>query len=223
MNEDVNQTIGYSPPHPNPDANAVTVDDTTEISIKKYVRLLMDYNVKVNLMSRKMTPEGLNQLLNETFLLNNYISKNSDTIVDAGSGNGILGIPLAVINKNKNKKIILVEPKKKKMNFLLEVKNQLHLSNVEIVGISIDEYVKMKKREKKQISLVARGFPDLRVFCFYVKKGMIEEAILITSENKIKKNKIYLESVKQKTYNVPLRDYLKILKMEKTTREEYEE
>jgi len=221
VNEGVNQTIEYSPPHPNLDAMAVTVDGTTEILIKKYARLLMDYNVKVNLMSRKMTPGGLNQLLNETFLLNNYISKSSDTIVDAGSGNGILGIPLAVINKNK--KIILVEPKKKKMDFLLEVKNQLHLSNVEIVGTSINEYVKMKKREKKQISVVARGFPDLRVFCFYVKRGMIKEALLITSENKIKKNKIYLESVKQKTYNVPLRDYLKILKMEKTAREEYEE
>jgi 16S rRNA (guanine(527)-N(7))-methyltransferase RsmG len=211
------------------DAAAVTVDDTIEISMKKYVQLLMDYNVNVNLMSRKMTPERLNQLLNETLLLNRYISKNSDTIIDAGSGNGILGIPLAIINKNKNKnknkKIILVEPKKKKMNFLQEVKNQLHLFNVEIVGISIDEYMKkkVKKGEKKQISVVARGFPDLRVFCYYVKKGMVEEAILMTSEEKIKKNKIYLESIKQKTYNVPLRDHLKILKMEKATYEEYEE
>ncbi len=211
------------------DAAAITVDDTIEISIKKYVQLLMDYNVNVNLMSRKMTPEGLNQLLNETLLLNHYISKNSDTIIDAGSGNGILGIPLAIINKNKNKnknkKIILVEPKKKKMNFLREVKNQLHLSNVEIVGISIDEYMKkkVKKGEKKQISVVTRGFPDLRVFCYYVKRGMVEEAIVMTSEEKIKKNKIYLESIKQKTYNVPLRDHLKILKMEKTTYEEYEE
>lgn len=216
VNEGANQTIGYSPPHPDSGANI-------EITIKEYVRRLVDYNKKVNLMSRKMTPDGFNQLLNETFLLNDYISKNSDTIVDAGSGSGILGIPIAVINKNK--KIILVEPKNKKMNFLLEVKNKLHLSHVEIVGVGIDEYVKKIKKEgeKKQISVVARGFPDIRVFCFYVKRGLIEEALLITSENKIKKNKIHLESVKQKTYNVPLRDYLKILKMEKTARVEYEE
>ena|GEM_PF-1066646 len=220
VNEGTNRIMRDSPLHPDAGANI-------EITIKEYVRRLLDYNKNVNLMSRKMTPGGFIQLLNETFLLNDYISGKSDTIVDAGSGSGILGIPIAVINKNKNKnkKIILVEPKKKKMNFLLEIKNQLQLSNVEIVGVGIDEYVKKIKKEgeKKQISMVARGFPDIRVFCFYVKRGMIEEALLITSENKIKKNKIYLESVKQKTYNVPLRDYLKILKMEKTARAEYEE
>ncbi len=214
MNESVNQNFGYF--LPNPDAAAV--DDITEISIKKYVRLLMDYNVKVNLISRKMTSEGLDQLLKETILLNNHISENIDTVVDAGSGSGILGIPIAVFNKNK--KIVLVEPKKKKINFLVEVKNQMDLSNVEIYGAGIKEYLKKKNMEKKSISLVARGFPDISVFCNYVKRGMIEEVLLITSENKIKKNKIYLENVKKKTYNVPLRNYLKILKMEKTAREE---
>lgn len=219
MNEGVNQNFGYF--LPNPDAAAAAdVDDTTEISIKKYVRLLMDCNVKVNLISRKMTSEGLDQLLKETILLNNHISENIDTIVDAGSGNGILGIPIAVINKNKNKKIVLVEPKKKKIDFLLEVKEKMDLLNVEIYGSTIKEYLKKKNREKKPISLVTRGFPDLKVLCNYVKRGMIEEVIVITSENKIKKNRIYLESVKKKTYNVPLRDYLKILKMEKTAREE---
>ena len=215
LKKTANQTKWCPIPHWEPEG--VVVDNTTEAAIKKYVRLLMDYNVKVNLISRKMTSEGLDQLLRETVLLNNYISENIDTIVDAGSGSGIMGIPIAVINKNK--KIVLVEPKKKKINFLMEVKNQMDLSNVEIYSASIKEYLEKKKRKKKPISLVARGFPDLKVFCNYVKRGMIEEVILITSENKIKNNKIYLESVKKKTYNVPLRNYLKILKMEKTARE----
>jgi 16S rRNA G527 N7-methylase RsmG len=224
MNESVIQNAGYCLSNPSCgsadyDYVAAECDDTTEISIKKYVRLLMDYNVKVNLISRKMTPEGLDQLLKETILLNSHISETIDTIVDAGSGNGILGIPIAVINKNKNNRIILVEPKKKKIDFLLEVKDQMDLSNVEIYGSSIKEYLKKKNSEKKPISLVTRGFPNLKVLSNFIKKGMIEEVIMITSENKIKKNRNYLESVKKKTYNVPLRDHLKILKMEKTVRE----
>lgn len=175
----------------------------------------MEVNKKVNLVSRKITPGELDQLVNETVLLNEYISEDIPIIVDAGSGNGLLGIPIAIINKNK--KIILVEPKKKKNIFLREVKERMELSNVEIAGVSIEEY--LKKWKEKSVSLIARGFPGLNSLCGYVKKGMVKEAILITSENKIKKNQKHLESVKKKIYNVPLRTYLKILKMEKTERE----
>jgi 16S rRNA (guanine527-N7)-methyltransferase len=153
--------------------------------------------------------------VNETVLLNEYISDDTDTIVDVGSGNGLLGIPIAIINKNK--KIILVEPKKKKNTFLREVKERIELPNVEIAGVSIEEY--LKKWKEKSVSLIARGFPGLSTLCGYVKKSMVKEAILITSENKIKKNQKHLESVKKKIYNVPLRTHLKILKMEKTDRE----
>ena len=175
----------------------------------------MEVNKKVNLVSRKITPGELDQLVNETVLLNEYISDDINIIVDAGSGNGLLGIPIAIINKNK--KIILVEPKKKKSTFLREVKERMELPNVEIAGVSIEEY--LKKWKEKQVSLIARGFPGLSNLCGYVKKGMVREAILITSENKIKKNQKHLESVKKKIYNVPLRTHLKILKMEKTERE----
>jgi 16S rRNA (guanine527-N7)-methyltransferase len=170
----------------------------------------MEYNQKINLVSRNITPDGLKQLVNETVVMNDYIS--FDTIVDAGSGNGLLGIPLAVINQNK--KVILVEPKKKKIDFLRTIKNKLELKNVVIQPVSIEEF--LKRSEIKPLTLAARGFPDLSAFCSFVKKGMIKEAIVITSENKIKKNQIHLESLRQKTYNVPLRDFLKILKITKT-------
>lgn len=190
--------------------------NTDKISILKYVDILWEYNAKINLVSRRMSSEGLEQLLNETFYLNEYISDRNDTVVDAGSGNGILGIPIAVINKKK--KIVLVETRKKKIDFLEAVKNRLGLPNVEVAGVSIEEY--LKKNGEIRRTLIARGFPDLGVFCDFVEKGFIEEAVVITSENKIKKNEKRLESVGKKIYNVSLRTYLKILIMEKKSREE---
>lgn len=191
-------------------------DDVVKNSILKYVDILWEFNAKINLVSRRMSSEGLGQLLNETLFLNGFISKGSDTVVDAGSGNGILGVPVAVVNKNK--KIILVEPVKKKISFLEEVKDRMGLLNVEVAGESIEEY--LKKNKNRGRTLIARGFPDLGVFCDYIGKGYIDEAVLITAENKIKKNEKRLESVEKKIYNVSLRTYLKILKMEKRTREE---
>ncbi len=181
--------------------------------IKEYLAILIEANTKINLVSRQITYAELNQLLDETILLNDLIS--FDAIIDAGSGNGLLGIPIAIINKNK--RIILVEPKQKKNSFLTKVKDRMNLTNVEIMGVSLEEY--LKKEIKNPCSLIARGFPNLAPLVSFIKKGMVKEAVIITSENKIKKNEKHLVSVKKKIYNVPLRTHLKIIKMEKTDRE----
>jgi 16S rRNA G527 N7-methylase RsmG len=178
-------------------------------SILTYLEILLDYNRGVNLISRSITAEGIVQLLSETVLLDRYIS--CDTIVDAGSGNGILGIPAALMKKNEHKTIILVEPGKKKFLFLMNLKEQMKLPNVEVKGVSIEEYLKNTKKETR--SLVARGFPGFSVFFRYLKKGLVTEVVVITSQNKIKKNQIHLESIRKKIYNVPLRKNLKILKL----------
>jgi len=182
----------------------------TADTLKTYIDMLLEYNEKVNLISRKITGEQLAQLIDETYWLEQYISNN--IIIDAGSGNGILGIPIALLEKNR--KIILVEPKQKKALFLREVRKKLELSNVEVQDVSIEEWLKKSKSDNnKGKTLIARGFPRLDALCGFVRRGMINEAVLITSENKIKKNQNDLESVTKKTYNVPLRKNLKILKM----------
>ncbi len=175
-----------------------------------YVKVLLDYNVNVNLISRKITPEGLGALLNETLIVQENLS--FDFVVDAGSGNGILGIPTAILNESK--KIVLVEPRQKKAQFLIHAVNLLGLKNVEVKGISIEEYLKSTSR--KNLSLIARGFPELSVFSLYLKKYWISEAVIITSENKIKNNSKDLESLSKRIYNVPLRNELKILKIWRT-------
>ena len=179
-------------------------------ALKIYIDMLLEYNERVNLISRNITREKLAQLLSETHLLDQYIS--NDIIIDAGSGNGILGIPIALTDKNR--KIILVEPKRKKVLFLREVKKRMELSNVDIQDVSIEECLKKTKSGNGKLkTLIARGFPRLNALCGFVNRGMINEAVLITSENKIKKNQNDLESVTKKTYNVPLRKNLRILKI----------
>jgi len=184
--------------------------------LAQYISFLLEYNKKINLVSRQITDEGLEQLLVETEFLNGFISEDIRTIVDAGSGNGLLGIPVALFNENLE--VVLVEPKKKKSIFLQEAVEHLQLENCSVHNMSIEEYLKLNMGKKKR-GVIARGFPNLAVFCRYIQKRMIREAVLITSDMKIKKNMIELESVGKKTYNVPLRENLKILKMEKAARD----
>lgn len=186
--------------------------------LKTFLHLLADYNEKINLVSRQMIPQSLIQLMNETILMDDYISKDCHTIVDAGSGNGLLGIPIAIMNKSQ--KIILVETIRKKAEFLNFIKSNMQLSNLEVYNGRVESYFQNRdKKNKEKISLISRGFPNIALLFSYVKSKAAKEAVLITSENKIKKNHNDLESLNKKIYNLPLRDSIKILRMEKTKSE----
>jgi 16S rRNA (guanine527-N7)-methyltransferase len=168
----------------------------TDVETRKYLEIyissLLEYNKKVNIISRKITERALKQLINETFLLETYILNNN--IVDAGSGNGLLGIPIAI--KNPGKIISLVEPKKKKTFFLEETIKALNLKNVRVYCTGIQEFI--DKIENKKFSLVARGFPTPENFIKFLAKKLINEVILITSENKIKNIDGYMVNVKKR-------------------------
>lgn len=202
---------------------SLDIDSRTKKFLENYMTYLMEYNKKINIVSRKITDTALRQLIGETILMERYISKN--IILDAGSGNGILGIPIALINPGK--RLYLIEKKAKKAHFLEEIKTKMELKNVCVYCSSIEEFIKkkdlfdsdIKAAGDGDISLITRGFPGIELFFRYVKKGIIKEAVLITSKNKIKKIEKDMVNVKKKAYNIPMRKNLRILKMENVSRE----
>lgn len=71
--------------------------------------------------------------------------KDSDTVLDLGTGTGFPGIPLAVMKKEAN--FILVDRKKVHSDFLKEVKKVLELDNVSILncrGEELKSYINEK-------------------------------------------------------------------------------
>ncbi|MCI0470796.1 MAG: class I SAM-dependent methyltransferase [Candidatus Aminicenantes bacterium] len=198
---------------PLPNGFPVEIDKKVKESLDQYMQHLLEYNRKVNLVSRKITPEALWQLIDETLMLEKYILK--DSIVDAGSGNGILGIPIALLNPGKE--VNLVESRMKKAFFLEETRRVMGLENVRAHCCRIEDF--MKRKSNRDISMIARGFPGIGLFVDFLEKGLVGEVILITSENKIKKFEKDMVNVRKKTYNIQMRKNLKILKMENVSRE----
>lgn len=181
--------------------------------IEKYMVYLLECNKKINLISRKVSKSTLLRLISETVFLGKLI--NGSTVIDAGSGNGILGIPLSIMFGEK--KFVLCERKEKKAAFLKEAKENLSLSNVYVCSEDVVDYLKKGKLENT--SLIARGFPDIEMLIVLFYKKIVNEVLIITSAVKIKKNKKNVENTDQKIYNIPCRNYLKILKMENVSRE----
>lgn len=181
--------------------------------IKKYVELMLEYNLKINIISRKADKDQVTKLIEETLLLKKLISEK--IVIDAGSGNGILGIPISITEPKK--KIFLVEPQKKKYDFLKYITALLHLENIKTEKDTILSFI--NTLEKSNISLIARGFPDNIMLVKILEENHVNELLLITSVDKIKKMKKDIEKFEQKIYNIPSRDYIKIIRMRNVSRE----
>ena len=184
-----------------------------KMKLDAYVDFLLTYNDKVNLVSKKSTRETINILISESMMLNKYLS--TDFVIDAGSGGGLLGIPLAL--SFPEKRMVLTETIQKKANFLTLAIKELDLKNVTVWNGSIQEY--MQRQKKIFGTLVSRGFPHLEILADYVIKKSISELILITSPLKINKIQNKMANVQQNSYNIPSRDNLIIFKLENVSRE----
>jgi len=182
-------------------------------SVQRYLEFLMVQNRQINLVSRKINNEQLGVLVGETLRLAKIVT--GSCIVDAGSGNGLLGIVLAI--HYPQRQVILLEALKKKVDFLDRVVSHLGLENTKINWGRLESF--SFPHGPGKISLVARGFPSLQALAEPLVGGDVDEVVTITSLKKIEKLKIPLEKVVNTIYNIPFRDVIKILKMENVSRE----
>ena len=167
----------------------------------------------MNLISRKINEEGIVRLISETLEAEKLIS--NPNVIDAGCGNGLLGIPIAILNGTRQ--VYLAEANQKKAGFLSHVRLVLELPNVDVHSGPVGELV--RDLSNVRTTLVARGFPRIDRLHKLLLKRQIDELILITANEKCRKMKKGLENVAQKIYNIPFRDNLVICKMRYVSRE----
>lgn len=95
----------------------------------EYAFELKKWNARINLTGLKELDKIACLLLYDAFFLHGHI-KEMGTIMDLGSGGGILAIPLALLNENM--KIISVDKSLKKIQFQRHIKRILKLNNLSL-------------------------------------------------------------------------------------------
>lgn len=183
------------------------------MDIDAFIEFLLAYNRKVNLVSRQSTPASLAALIAETLLLKDLVS--TPLLIDAGSGGGLLGIPLAI--SLPEKEFVLVETIHKKIVFLREALRYLGLANASVHEGAIQEF--MHHHDRPGSTLAARGFPGIELLAEFVCNGKVRELLLISSVDKIRKIENKVAKFHQNRYNIPSRDNLVIFKLENVSRE----
>jgi 16S rRNA (guanine527-N7)-methyltransferase len=100
--------------------------DKNSEPINKYVELLMEWNAKINLVSRSLTADQIKEHVKHSLFLNTVIGYNA--VLDAGTGGGMPGIPLAIVNPDLE--FILNDRVGKKVMCVEDMVTRMKLENV---------------------------------------------------------------------------------------------
>lgn len=110
--------------------------ESNQPELEKYLDLLLEWNKKINLVSRTVSRETLREHVVHSLLpAATGLLSDHDNWIDAGTGGGLPGIPLAICEKDK--RWILNDNVKKKMRVVSDIVERLGLDNVEILAKSI--------------------------------------------------------------------------------------
>jgi 16S rRNA (guanine527-N7)-methyltransferase len=106
------------------------------VKLEAYVDLLLQFNTSMNLIGPMSRELIIAELILDS-LVPAFVWPAGKTAVDVGSGAGLPGIPLAVAFPDVQ--FCLVEPRKKRAQFLKIAAHRLELKNVEVFEKRIED------------------------------------------------------------------------------------
>jgi len=145
------------------------VSRETYKNLLKYREFLLEYNRKINLISKSSEEIVMKRHFEDSAQLMKFIDKNDKNILDIGSGAGFPGIVMELIKKDLNLdfKIELSEKSIKKCTYLQELCDYLKID----VVIHNDDVRKIKR--KSFTTLVSRAFKPIGTFLEIIEQGKI--------------------------------------------------
>lgn len=106
--------------------------------LEEYLNQLLWWNERVNLVSRDVSRETVRNHIHHSLLLSQLeVFKTPQIIVDAGTGGGLPGIPLAITHPGKH--FILNDLVTKKCLAMKQIAKKTGLENIAIIDGSIEE------------------------------------------------------------------------------------
>ena len=119
------------------------ISDTVWTLLRQYTDLLREWNVKINLVSRKDMDRLETKHLAHCLTITNFLRLMPKTqILDVGTGGGLPGIPLAICYPHA--RFTLIDSIGKKIMVLEDMVDKLGLQNVEVRRGRVEEMPKRK-------------------------------------------------------------------------------
>ena len=157
----------------------IRINDHQIQQLIDFVNLLNKWNKAYNLTSVRDPQEMLVKHILDSLVVSPYLQGNR--FIDVGTGPGLPGLPLAIINPNKQ--FVLLDSLGKRISFIRNAIRELGISNVTPVLSRVEEY----QQEEKFDGVLSRAFAslkDMTDWChhlpkengyFYALKGVYQE------------------------------------------------
>ena len=146
------------------------IDQIVEDKLEKYLLLLCKWNKTRNLVSRNLSKVELAKHIYDCICLMPLL--DDEPIIDIGTGAGLPGIIISIMDKNKS--VTLIEPNKKKISFLLHIQADMGLKNLIIKEERIENAV-----FNSEGIIVARAFTEPNKFIQILEKKNIKNNRII--------------------------------------------
>ncbi|MFK3619998.1 16S rRNA (guanine(527)-N(7))-methyltransferase RsmG [Pasteurella multocida] len=133
---------------------ALSITDQQKEQLIKLVLLLNKWNKAYNLTSVRDPMEMLVKHILDSVVVSPYLQGKH--FIDVGTGPGLPGLPLAIVNPNKH--FVLLDSLGKRISFIRNAIRELGLDNVEAVLSRVEEY----HPEQPFDGVLSRAFASLK-------------------------------------------------------------
>ncbi len=133
---------------------------------EKYMELILEWNEKVNLTSIRDKDEFIKKHYIDSVAICGFSQMyNANKVIDVGTGAGFPGIPLAILNPEKE--FLLVDSLNKRIKIIDEISMKIGLKNVVFCHGRAEELARNKDFREQFDLCVSRAVANLSVLSEY--------------------------------------------------------
>ena len=154
----------------------IKIEEKESRTFYDFMKILLVENEKVNLTAITEENEIILKHFIDSLTINKYLI-NANKILDLGTGAGFPGIPLKIVNKDKE--FVLVDSLNKRIEFLNKVKEKCELENLELIHSRAEDLAKNINYREKFDVVASRAVANLRTLAEYLLPFVKKEGICI--------------------------------------------
>lgn len=143
------------------DQTDLTVTDFQKEQLIQFVELLNKWNKAYNLTSVRDPKQMLVKHIMDSIVVSPHLQ--GKRLIDVGTGPGLPGLPLAILNPDKQ--FVLLDSLGKRLRFIRQALLELGLKNVTAVQSRVEEY----QPDEKFDVVLSRAFASLQDMLFWCK------------------------------------------------------
>ncbi len=143
------------------DSTDLEVTDIQKKQLVQLVELLNKWNKAYNLTSVRDPKQMLVKHIMDSIVVSPHLQ--GERLIDVGTGPGLPGLPLAILNPDKQ--FVLLDSLGKRLRFIRQALLELGLKNVTAVQSRVEEY----QPDEKFDVVLSRAFASLQDMLFWCK------------------------------------------------------